>query len=87
MSAFYAIAAAVVVAGAYSAHAQSKAAKAANEQNKRNAELQAQANAASAKINQEQQNKPVAEIADSREIATMTKVRQRNSNVVRGLGL
>lgn len=86
MSAYF-VAAAVVVAAAtvYSSEKQRKTAKEANREQQRQNRIQAEAQANAAKINQEQQNKPVATIENSRASSTtQNQIRKRGTGNVAG---
>lgn len=86
MSAYF-VAASVIIAAAtvYSSEKQRKTMKEANKEQQRQNRIQADAQANAAKINHEQQNKPVATIENSRgSSTTQNQIRKRSTGNIAG---
>lgn len=86
MSAYF-VAASVIIAAAtvYSSEKQRKTMKEANKEQQRQNRIQADAQANAAKINYEQQNKPVATIENSRGTGTtQNQIRKRSTGNIAG---
>jgi hypothetical protein len=88
MSYIYAgLAVATLAASVYSSNKQAKIAKDANAKAERQNRIQAEDNVNAAKIRQEQNNKVVADIADTRTNPQQTKLRKQQGIISRSLNL